>query len=163
MVETILSSPFFKELVLPFLLVFALIFAILERIKILGEEKRQINAIVAFVVALIFVSFSEAVGITVNLMGVVAVVAVILLVFMILYGFAAGGKEFTMPPGLKVTFGILIALVIIISLLIFTGYWNVLISSLAGGGSTLANIIFIVIIIGAIALVLATGKKSSSS
>ena len=162
MVETILSSPFFIEIVLPFLLVFTLIFAILDRGKIFGEGKKQINAIIAFVVGLIFVSFSKGVGITVNLMGVMSVVAVILLVFIILFSFVSSDKEFKMPNGLTIAFGILIGLIIIISLLVFTGYWDeiVLAFSGQGKGSTIAaNVGFIVIIIAAVAIVLWGSKK----
>jgi len=167
MAITILQSEFVTQLILPFLLIFTIIFAILDRTKILGEGKKQINAIISFVIALIFVSFSYAVGIIVNLMPVLAVVVVVILIFMILYGFAAGGKEFSMPKGLKITFGILIGLVLIIALLYFTGYWDNVTDYwdefVSGGNNVLTNIIFIAIIIGAIAVVLSTGKKEGSS
>lgn len=162
MVETILQSPFVTQLVLPFLLVFTLIFAILEKTKILGEEKRQIDAIIAFVIGLIFISFTKYVGLTTNIMGIMAVVAVILLVFMLLFAFASGEKEFKMPSALKVTFGILIALVLIISLLVFTGYWDKIISSVTAGSGVVANVVFIVIIVAAVAIVLWSGGKKSA-
>ena len=47
MVQTILSSPLVVEVLLPFLLVFTLVFAVLDRTKLLGEGKRQINAIIS--------------------------------------------------------------------------------------------------------------------
>jgi len=40
------------DVMLPFLLVFTLVFAVLEKVKILGEEKRNLNVIVALVLAL---------------------------------------------------------------------------------------------------------------
>ena len=43
----IFDNPFFTEMLLPFLLVFVVVFAILQKTKILGEEKAQIDAIVA--------------------------------------------------------------------------------------------------------------------
>lgn len=159
MVQTILQSPFVLELVLPLLLVFALIFAILEKIKILGEDKRQVNAIVALVVALIFVSFSKYVGLATNLIGIMAIASVVILIFMLLFAFASGEKEFKMPNSLKITFGILIGLVLIISLLIFTGVWDTVISSVMSGSGIVANLVFVVIIIAAIAVVLWSGKK----
>lgn len=159
--QTILQSEFVTQLILPFLLVFTLIFAILDRTKILGEDKRQINAIVAFVVGLMFVSFGYAIGITIKLIAVMAVIAVILLVFMILFGFASTpDKEFKMPNGLKITFGILIGIALVVALLVITGYWNTIISSFSGSGSsTVASIIFIIIIVGAALVVIFTGKK----
>ncbi len=67
---------FFKEfglfdVVLPFLLVFALIFAILEKTKILGTEgknqepKRNLNTLVAFVIAMMVVATNKVVN-TIN-------------------------------------------------------------------------------------------------
>lgn len=161
MPETILQSAFVTELVLPFLLIFTLIFAILEKTKILGDDKKQINAIISLVIGIIFISFTKYVGLTTNLIGIMVVVAVVILIFMMLFSFASGDKELKMPSGLKITFGILIALVIVISLLVFTGYWDKIISSVTSGSGIVANIVFIIIIIAAVAIVLWSGKKSS--
>lgn len=163
MAETIFSSALVKEAILPFLLVFVLIFAILEKTKILGEGKKQINAIISLVIALILIVFPYPRDIIVNLMPVLAVVAVVLFVFMLLYGFVGmTGKEFTMPKGLKITFGILIAIVLIVAILIITGYWENFSGWFSGesGGKVWQNIIIILIIGGVIALVLSTGGGS---
>lgn len=91
---TILSSPFFVEGVLPFLLVFVLVYAVLQKTKILGEDKKQINAIISLVIGLIAVSFSSYVGVIVNLIPVLAVGLVIILVFLLLWGIVfVGGKK----------------------------------------------------------------------
>jgi len=161
MVETILQSPFVTDLVLPFLLIFTLVFAILEKTKILGDEKKQINAIIAFVMGLIFISFSKYVGITTNLMGVVAVIAVVLLVFMMLFAFASGEEKIKIPDGVKYTLWILIAIIILISILVFTGLWDKIASTLMSGNSIVANVIFIIVIIIAVVVVLWGGKKGS--
>ena len=58
------------EVVLPFLLVFAIIFAILEKTKVLGVEevqgvkytKKTLNSLIAFVIALIVVASSQIVA-----------------------------------------------------------------------------------------------------
>ncbi|MDP2908831.1 MAG: hypothetical protein Q8N77_03415, partial [Nanoarchaeota archaeon] len=56
----------FYDVVLPFLLVFTLVFAILEKTKIFGVEekkpKKNINAMIAFVIALFFVATTELVA-----------------------------------------------------------------------------------------------------
>ncbi len=162
---TILSHPFFTEQVLPFLLVFTLIFAILDKTKILGEGKRQINAIIGLVVALMLIAFPFPRSIIVNLMPLLAVLAVIFLVFILLYTFASGESEFKTPKGLKITFGILIGLALIIAILVLTGYWDLVLRAVFGGaGSEIAtNIFFILIIIAAIAVVLGAGKGGGSS
>lgn len=43
------------DILLPFLLIFVIIFAVLEKAKILGEEKRNLNTILSLVVSLIVV------------------------------------------------------------------------------------------------------------
>ena len=47
----------FAEYILPWVLVFVLIFAILEKSNLLGEGKRQVNAIVGAVCGLILFHF----------------------------------------------------------------------------------------------------------
>ena len=156
----IFSNTFFTELVLPFLLVFTLIFAILDKTKILGEGKRQINAIISFVIGLLLIAFPFARNIIVNLMPLLAVMAVVMLVFIMLYSFAGGKTE---ESWIRITFGILVGLAIIIALLVLTGYWENIISAVKTGEGVVGNAIFIIIIIAAVAIVLATGKKANSS
>jgi hypothetical protein len=43
------------DVMLPFLLIFTIVFAILQKTKILGEEKKNFNAVVALVLALTFI------------------------------------------------------------------------------------------------------------
>jgi hypothetical protein len=112
---------------------------------------------------LIFVSFTRAVGITTNLIGLMAVIAVILLVFIVLFSFVSPGKEFTMPKGLTITFGVLIAAALIIALLVFTGYWDKIVNLVTSGNNVIANVIFFIVIIAAIIVVVSSGSKSSGT
>src|SRR3989344_5302985 len=105
--ENILLNPFVTNVILPFVLVFVVIFAILQKSKILGEGKRQIDALVALVIGLIVISFGFATGIIVSLVPFLAVAVVIILIFMILYGMVYKEGEFEMGKGLRRTFGIL--------------------------------------------------------
>ena len=43
------------DILLPFLLIFVIIFAILQKTKILGEEKKNLNVVIAIVVALLVI------------------------------------------------------------------------------------------------------------
>ncbi|MBU1135901.1 MAG: hypothetical protein KJ559_00105 [Nanoarchaeota archaeon] len=164
MVSTILQSEFVTELILPFLLVFTVIFAILDKTKILGDKKRQINAITSFVIALIFISFSNYVGLTIKLMGFMAVIAIILLVFIFLISFV-GFKDdkFEMGNKLKYTLWILISAALVIAVLVFTGFWETIWNSISGGNAIIMDIVFVLVIVIAVVIVLATGKESSSS
>lgn len=158
---TILSSPFLMEQVLPFLLVFVIIFAILDKTKILGDGKKQINAIIGFIVGLMLIAFPGPRDLIINLIPLLAVIVVILLVFMILYGFSTGDKEFSLPKGVKITLGILVGLALIIAILVFTDYWGYVLDAIFGGeGNQVAKDIFlIIVVIAAVAAVLWSGKN----
>jgi hypothetical protein len=161
---TILSSPFFVNAILPFLLVFVVVFAILQKSEILGKGKKQIDALVALVIGLIVISFGYATGIIVNLVPFLAVAAVIILVFMILYGMIFKEGEFSMGKGLKIGFGILIGIAVVIAVLVATGAWYYLLDVIfySGDGSAIfTNVIFIAVIVGAIAVVIWGGNKNN--
>tara|TARA_Y100000034_G_C6684223_1_gene300921 strand:+ start:23 stop:541 length:519 start_codon:yes stop_codon:yes gene_type:complete len=162
---TILQSPIVVELILPFLLVFAVIFAILQKTKILGDGKRQIDAIVALVVGLIVVAFGQAVGIIVNLIPILAVTAIVILVFMILYGMVFTEGSFVLNKWLKGGIGFLVGIIVVISVFILTGVWDYIIDfyETTGSGALLANVAFIIVIIVAIVSVLRGGSDSSGS
>jgi len=162
--ETILSSSIFVDIIFPFLLVFVLIFAILEKTKVLGEDKHSINSIVSLVIGLIFIAFPGPREIVIKVIPFLAVVAVVILVFMILFGFvAANDKGFKMNKGLVITFGILIGIAMIVVLLAITGYWDTFLEVFQGdsSGTIVTSIIFLAIIGGAMAVVLSTGGKTS--
>ena len=117
----ILEHPIFTEMILPFLLIFVLVFAILQKSKILGEDKQQIDAMVSLAIGLLLIAVPVASEVVVNLMPWLAVGLATMLVFFLLYGFAAGDltNETNMPKGMRNTFGALAALFTIAVL------WNV--------------------------------------
>ena len=153
MAWTILSHPLFVEIVLPFILVFVVIFAVLQKSKILGEGKKQIDALVALVIGLLVVSFSHATGVIVSLMPLLAVGTVIILVFMLLYGMAFVKKDsFDLPNWTKGLIGILAAIAVIISVLVATGGWEYLVDLYEGsddGSFWISNALVIALVIGA--------------
>jgi len=102
---TVLQRAGFFNIALPFILVFALIFAILEKSQILGEGRRNINAIVAFVIALIFVGASAFVGIVGRMIPLVVLLIVVMLMFLLFYGFVAGPIQ-QVPTWVKVGLGL---------------------------------------------------------
>ena len=162
MVETIFTNPFFIETVLPLLLIFTVVFAILEKTKILGDGKRQIDAIVALVISLIFVAFGRATDIVVRMIPILGVALIVILIFMILLGSVYGEGRFEIPNWLKVVVGILVAILVIAMVLILTGGLDYLLGFIYGDNSgLLINGILIAVIIGAIAAVIWGGKGES--
>jgi hypothetical membrane protein len=90
---------FFKEIgmydvVLPFLLVFTIVFAILEKTKVFGVEeigdkkytRKNINAMVAFVVGFIVVASSRIVSVINKVMGNVVLLLLVSVCFLLLIG-----------------------------------------------------------------------------
>ena len=87
------------DVVLPFLLIFAIIFAILEKTLILGKEsdggpKKNLNSIVALVIALLFVSANKAVNIISTALPNIALMIVIAVSFLMMLGVFWKTEEF---------------------------------------------------------------------
>ncbi len=159
---TILSSPIFVETIFPFLLVFTIVYALLQKTQVLGQGKRQIDAIVALVVGLLVVSFGYATNIITSLVPVLAVSAVVILIFMILAGMTFKQGSFELPNGIKVTIGILAAIVVIVALMVASGVWNYFWSYVSAGDSSvlITNVVFILIIVGALAAAIFSSPKA---
>lgn len=168
MVETILSSPIISEGVLPFILVFTVVFAILQKSEILGKEKKQIDAMVAMVFGLVTITFARAVGIINHLLPFLAVAIIMILVFLILvalfYKDNDGKDLWLYGKGVKNTMIVLAFLAVVIAGLYFTGAWDYLTLKFTEPGTNLVtNIVFIAIIIGGFLIVFYGDKSKSNS
>lgn len=161
MAETILSSPLISEAVLPFILIFTVVFAILQKSKILGDDKKQIDAMVALVFGLITITFARAVGIINQLLPFLAVAVIMILVFLIMVALVHSDGNFVWNDGIKKATIVLSAIAVFIAGLYFTGAWDYLSYKFTEPGSNLVtNIIFIVIILGGFLIVyFGDGKK----
>ena len=96
--------------VLPFLLVFAIVFAILEKTSILGDGKKNINVVVASVIGLLLVVQQGIVELINLFLPRVSLILVVLLMILMLIAMLAG-KKF---EGIKgPVFGIGIVLIIV--------------------------------------------------
>lgn len=105
------------DVFLPFLLVFAIVFAILEKTQILGAGKSNINAIVAVVVGLLLI-VQKGIVETINLfLPRVSLIMVIVLMGLLLITML-GGNTFQGLSG--ATLGIAIVLVIIAIIMALT-------------------------------------------
>ncbi len=89
------------EVVLPFLLVFAIVFAILEKTKVLGFEevqgikytKKTLNSLVAFVIALIVVASSQIVGAITQISSQIIILILLVVFFMVSIGIFFSNEE----------------------------------------------------------------------
>ncbi len=158
----IFESVLLQNYILPFLLVFVLVFAILQKSKILGDGKTQIDALISLTIALILIAFPQPRDIVSGLMPWLAVGLAVLLVFFLLYGFVAGDLKTSMPKGLKITFGILAGLFVIGVVSYVSGFWDILSSWFSGvnsSGEIVTTIVVLLIIAGVFTIALATGNK----
>jgi hypothetical protein len=152
----LLESSLLQNIILPFLLVFVIVFAILQKSKILGGDKGAMDAIIALVIALIFIGFPGPRDIVVSLLPWMVVALSIILVFFILYGFVAGDmKEWHI--WVKIVFGILIGIFVIGLVLWATGSWATVKDFFSG--DIWNTVIVLLIIAGAMVLAIATSKK----
>jgi len=162
--ETFLQHWLFTDFVFPFLLIFFIVFAILEKTKVLGDKK-QLNALIAFVLGLIFVGAVFPKLVVANLILFLTVSLVVVFVVLLIWGFIAGeeGLKFgESSKALKWVIGIVLVIAVLIALLIFTGIFPNLIDFLfneSWSGSFWTNFLFIVVIAIALALVLHSSKK----
>lgn len=86
---------FFREfglfdVVLPFLLVFSVVFAILEKTRVLGEEdgnpKRTLNSMVAFTVAMFVIAANKIVNIINTALPNIVLLTIFIVMFLMLVG-----------------------------------------------------------------------------
>jgi len=150
----IFENAFFTEMLLPFLLVFVVVFAILQKSKVLGDKKHQIDAIVGLVVGLILIGASGPRDIIVGIMPWMAVAVAVILVFMILYGFVAGDllSEGKNPAGLKYTLGALAGVFTIGVVLFGSGRWEKIWDSFGGSSDIWMNVVMIALVLGVVAV-----------
>jgi len=159
----------FYDVVLPFLLVFTIVFAVLEKTKLFGtydkKPKKNINAMIAFVIALFFVASTNLVAGAREILPNVVVLLITLMSFMMLVGFFYADQEFSFEQHTFWKIFLTIIFFIGISLLAWhafapdawrwfwkeqTGFW----SSTPG-----VTIIFLGIVVGTIIFVTIGGKK----
>ena len=154
-----LLTGIFQDLILPFILIFVILFAILQKTKLLGDGVQQINAVISFVIAAIFVAFSVQVSWLRDFTVFLAIGLFILFIFLLIYGFVYAGKEgFTISNELKILLVAIAFIAVVVASLIITKTWSK-VSTFFTSSNTGSNVIFIILIAGAIIAVLYGGKK----
>lgn len=161
----ILQSEVLTDFVYPFLLIFFIVFAILEKTELFGKDKKQLNAFSAAVIGMIFVAAVTPRMIVENLILFLSVAIVIVFVVLILWSFITGesGSFASGGKAVKIIAAIVVILAVIIAMFLITGIWDEVIDTLfrqSWSEDVWVNIIFIVIVAAAIAAVIVGGKKA---
>lgn len=125
MVETIFQNEILANFVYPFLLVFFIVFAVLEKTKLFGEGKKQLNALLSLVIGLVFIGAVRPKIIVGNLIMFLSMTIVIIFIVLLLWGFIFWSKEqkegFQPGKWMRRALGALVTLAIFIAVLWATG------------------------------------------
>ena len=179
------SVEFFRDfglfdVVLPFLLVFTIVFALLEKTRVLGVEndqpKKALNAMVAFVVAMVVISTNKVVT-AINLaLPNITLLAVVIVTFLMLVGvfykegefdFAHKGQHKKWVAAFVIFILVAIGLITLNSILLDSGEsWLEYGFEYAVTNFTdtvVTSIIFLIVTIAAIYFVVGSSSSSSSS
>lgn len=159
------------DVILPFLLVFTIVFAILEKTKILGSEKvgdrvvtkKNINAMVAFVVAFLVVASTKLVAVINEVMANVVLLLILGICFLLLVGVFFSDKEFTLEkfPTWTSLFMVLMFIGVVLIFLNALDWLKYLFAVFVNWNAEWAvSIVFVAIIIGFMAYVI---REPSSS
>ena len=156
----ILQNPVFTKFLFPFVLIFFIVFAILKKTKVLGEGT-QVNAVISFVIGLIFVGAIFPKEVVENLILFMSIAIVSIFVVLLIWGFATGteGPKFN-HKFLQVGLGILAVFGVVMVILWVAGYddnfWNFISGFFTESWSETfwTNVIFILVIAAALAVVL---------
>lgn len=162
------------DIILPFLLVFTIVFAILEKTKILGVEKingkdftkKNLNSVVAFVMAFLVIASTQLVAVINEVLANVVLLLILAVSFLLLVGIFFTDKEFSLEkmPGWVSFFMIFMFVGVIIIFLNALGWLEAafnLISSL--NAEWLTTLIFILIIFAAIGYVVYDPKRKKTA
>lgn len=164
---TILQNPVLTNFVYPFLLIFFILFAVLEKSKLFGDKKTQINALISFVISFIFVTAVFPKQVVGNLMLFLGIGLVVIFVVLMLWGFIMGEGGLKIfensPKGLKLAIGIFIIIAVFFAVLWAVGvdtssYFDKLFAS-SWSSKFWNNFVFIVLVVVALAVMIATSKS----
>jgi len=116
----------FFDVILPFLLVFAVVFGILEKTRILGEEKiagelypkSNINAIISFVIAMLVVAATKIVDALTLALPRVSLLIVVSLSFLLMIGIFVKPGEGGIYDKLEKTWLALIMIIMFIAVIL---------------------------------------------
>lgn len=177
---------FFKDfglfdIVIPFLLVFTLVYAILEKTKLLGTQKidkevyanKNLNSMIAFAVGLLVVASANVVRTINHALPNIIVLSVASLCFLILVGLFVKEGDFDFSEKHKYWYGAFVVIMFLGVILIFLNSiyigdsedtwlsyaWNYVMSYWSG--TVVSSIIMVIVIIGAILYATGTFGKGA--
>lgn len=154
------SSPL-AQTVFIFVLLFALVFGVLQKSKILGENSKQVNALVALAIGLLVVSVTSALDLISKMVPILAVGLVLILIFLLLVGFFYKEGTFEVHSSIKYTVMALAFIAIVVFTLYYTGSFPYISNFFSGSGDWIGNVLVAIVVIAAFLIAFFSGSKGS--
>lgn len=154
------------DVVLPFLLIFTLVFAILEKTKIYGTEKvdgkdvtrKNLNGMTAFVMAFFVVASTRLVAVINEVLASTVLLLLMSICFLLLAGsFHSGKEEFFLKKGWNKLFMMIMFVGIVIIFLHALGWLDMIWGSLANNFDSVVVSSIVLLVIVVVAIVYITG------
>lgn len=161
-----LENELFSHFLFPLLLIFFVVFAVLDKTSLLGKDKKQLNALVSLVISLIFIGTGYQFMVS-NLVLFLAIAVSAVFVILLLWGFVYGksNEEFKPESWMKWGLGITLTIAFVLAVIWASGgLADKLFSSLSSSSVKpfITNLLFVVLIVVALAVALSSGGKKNS-
>lgn len=158
------------QVFLPFLLVYAVVFAILQKSRIFEggsstqQQAKNVNAIVAFVFGLFVVASAHVISLFQAFITNFVVIIIFILCVLLVLGFIFGDSytDLFKDPKIKYALGGLIVLISIIILFNVLGWWEIISDYFSGSSGDIIETIWTIVGIGAFIGILYWITKSDS-
>jgi len=162
------------DVVLPFLLIFTIVYAILEKTKIFGIEKiegkeytrKNLNGMTAFVVAFFVVASTRLVALINQVLANTVLLLLLSICFLLLAGsFHTGKEEFALKGGWKNLFMIIMFIGIVLVFLHALGWLQVIYNYLffRFDSVVVSSIVLVIIVVVAIMYITGAFEKKKKS
>lgn len=165
--ETILQSWIFTQFALPFLLIFFVLYGILEKTKVFGDNKEKLNAMISFVIGLIFVAAISPKLVVNNLILFLTVAIIVVFIALLLWGFIVGETP-KVTGKLKGVVAAVVIIAVAVALLWALGVPGTIFGDIYDflfkqdwSSSFWTNAVFIFVVIVAIVVILGGKKKQA--
>lgn len=161
-----MQSWIFTQFAFPFLLIFFVLYGILEKTKVFGEKKERLNAMISFVVGLIFVAAISPKLVVGNLILFLTVAIIVVFIALLLWGFIVGETPHIANSKLKGLIAAVVIIAVAVALLWALGVPGTIFGDIFTflfkqdwSSSFWTNVVFILVIIVAIVIVIGGKKK----
>jgi hypothetical protein len=156
----------FFDFFLPFLLFFAIIYAALDKTQVFGQDKKDINAIVALVISLIASTTSWVIKAVTGFLPWVGFIALVVVAFLMLAAMVYGGDVSQLFSNNWIKGGAVIFVIIALGLGLYYGLGFD--KTFTGSGISLSDedwamLLMLIIGIGAFFAIIKSGGKSNNS